>query len=234
MPPRVSQTTFWPSGDQAGNTSEPWRITTPRAFLPSKSIANRSAVGPDEKMICPLLPGKAACAANGDQASTTRSANPNTAKCRARRIARRRSVANRCMSAPPEYLNCKTRIRLPEESSNLGTLRCSWIAGISSPTTDSVLLCVARDPGLRLRDIAAAVGVTERSTHSIVSDLVEAEYLTKHREGNRNHYEVRPRTLDASPAGGGSLDRGDPRRHCSRCGGRLRTRGGPRRTCCVA
>ncbi len=54
-----------------------------------------------------------------------------------------------------------------------------------------VLLCVARDPGLRLRDIAASVGVTERSAHSIVSDLVEAEYLTKHREGNRNRYKVR-------------------------------------------
>ena len=55
-----------------------------------------------------------------------------------------------------------------------------------------VLLCVARDPGTRLRDIAASVGITERSAHSIVGDLVEAGYLTKRREGNRNRYKVRP------------------------------------------
>lgn len=55
-----------------------------------------------------------------------------------------------------------------------------------------VLLCVARDPGSRLRDIAASVGITERSAHSIVADLVAASYLTKRREGNRNHYEIRP------------------------------------------
>lgn len=54
-----------------------------------------------------------------------------------------------------------------------------------------VLLCVARDPGSRLRDIAASVGITERSVHSIVGDLVEAGYLTKRREGNRNRYKIR-------------------------------------------
>ena len=36
-----------------------------------------------------------------------------------------------------------------------------------------VLLCIARDPGARLRDIAASVGITERSAHAIVSDLAE-------------------------------------------------------------
>ena len=55
-----------------------------------------------------------------------------------------------------------------------------------------VLLCVARDPDSRLRDIAGSVGITERSAHSIVGDLVEAGYLTKRREGNRNRYKIRP------------------------------------------
>jgi predicted transcriptional regulator len=53
-----------------------------------------------------------------------------------------------------------------------------------------VLLCVAHDPGIRLRDIAAAVGITERAAHRIVSELVEGGYLLREREGRRNHYEI--------------------------------------------
>src|SRR5215211_6809392 len=55
-----------------------------------------------------------------------------------------------------------------------------------------VLTCVARDPGSRLRDIAAAVGITERAAHRIVSELVEEGYVLREREGRRNHYEVVP------------------------------------------
>jgi hypothetical protein len=54
-----------------------------------------------------------------------------------------------------------------------------------------VLVCVDRDPGIRLRDIAADVGVTERSAFGIVKDLVAAGYLAKERDGRRNRYEVR-------------------------------------------
>lgn len=54
-----------------------------------------------------------------------------------------------------------------------------------------VLLCVARDPGVRLREIAEAVGITERSAHKIVSELVEEGYVLREREGRRNRYEVR-------------------------------------------
>lgn len=54
------------------------------------------------------------------------------------------------------------------------------------------LLCVARYPGMTLREIGDCVGITERAAHRIVSDLVEAGYLTKRREGTRNAYEVRP------------------------------------------
>lgn len=53
-----------------------------------------------------------------------------------------------------------------------------------------VLLCIARDPSIRLRDVAALVGITERAAQSIVADLVDTGYLTRRREGRRNHYEV--------------------------------------------
>lgn len=53
-----------------------------------------------------------------------------------------------------------------------------------------VLVCVANDPGIRLRDIADAVGITERATHRIVAELVEEGYLLREREGRRNRYQV--------------------------------------------
>jgi hypothetical protein len=53
-----------------------------------------------------------------------------------------------------------------------------------------VLLCIARDPGARLRDIAASVGITERSAFGIVSDLVVAGYIVKEKGGRRNRYRV--------------------------------------------
>jgi predicted transcriptional regulator len=55
-----------------------------------------------------------------------------------------------------------------------------------------VLLCVAHDPGIRLRDIAGAVGITERAAHKILSDLVDEGYVTRERNGRRNHHEVKP------------------------------------------
>jgi DNA-binding MarR family transcriptional regulator len=53
-----------------------------------------------------------------------------------------------------------------------------------------VLACIAADPGTRLRDIAATVGITERSVGQIVAELEQAGYLTKTRVGRRNLYEV--------------------------------------------
>ena len=53
------------------------------------------------------------------------------------------------------------------------------------------LLCISRDPGIRLRDVADQVGVTERAAQRIVSDLVEAGYLDRRREGRRNIYQIR-------------------------------------------
>jgi DNA-binding IclR family transcriptional regulator len=53
-----------------------------------------------------------------------------------------------------------------------------------------VLLCVAEDPGIRLRDIAAALGITERHAYGIVSDLTTAGYVVKEKDGRRNRYQV--------------------------------------------
>ena len=52
------------------------------------------------------------------------------------------------------------------------------------------LLCVAREPGMRLREIADCIGISERATHKIVCELEAAGYLTRHRQGRRNFYEV--------------------------------------------
>ena len=53
-----------------------------------------------------------------------------------------------------------------------------------------VLTCIANDPGARLREIADAVGITERAAHRIVSELVEEGYVLREREGRRNRYEI--------------------------------------------
>jgi hypothetical protein len=53
-----------------------------------------------------------------------------------------------------------------------------------------VLETIARDPTIRLRDVALIVGITERTAAQIVDDFVRAGYLTKTREGRRNRYEV--------------------------------------------
>jgi len=55
-----------------------------------------------------------------------------------------------------------------------------------------VFLCIARNSDFRLRDIADVVGITERATHSIVSDLVEAGFVDAKREGRCNVYAVHP------------------------------------------
>jgi predicted transcriptional regulator len=53
-----------------------------------------------------------------------------------------------------------------------------------------VLLVIARDPKVRLRDIAATLDITERAAQRIVTELVDAGYLTRKREGRRNTYKV--------------------------------------------
>ena len=55
-----------------------------------------------------------------------------------------------------------------------------------------VLICLARDPRTRIRDLAAMVGITERAVQGILNDLESAGCIVRHREGRRNRYEVRP------------------------------------------
>ena len=57
-----------------------------------------------------------------------------------------------------------------------------------------VLIMIARDPGIRLRDVAAACDVTERTVQGIVADLEGAGYLTHRRLGRRNRYVITPGT----------------------------------------
>jgi DNA-binding MarR family transcriptional regulator len=53
-----------------------------------------------------------------------------------------------------------------------------------------VLLCIAQDPGVRLRDIAARLDITERSAYGIVTDLAQAGYVVKEKDGRRNRYQI--------------------------------------------
>lgn len=56
-----------------------------------------------------------------------------------------------------------------------------------------VLVCIAKDPGIRGRDIAEQVGITERAAQAIIADLVRAGYVSRTRVGRRNHYEIDPK-----------------------------------------
>jgi hypothetical protein len=53
-----------------------------------------------------------------------------------------------------------------------------------------VLICIANDPSVRLREIATLVGITERSAYGIVDDLASAGYVLKDKDGRRNHYQI--------------------------------------------
>ena len=63
-----------------------------------------------------------------------------------------------------------------------------------------VLLLVAHDPGIRLRDIAASLDITERSAFGIITDLVEAGYVVKEKDGRRNRYHVQAHLPLPEPA----------------------------------
>lgn len=52
------------------------------------------------------------------------------------------------------------------------------------------LVCIAHDPGVRLRDIAAALDITERTAFGIVTDLTDAGYVVKDKDGRRNRYRI--------------------------------------------
>src|ERR1700724_991947 len=64
-----------------------------------------------------------------------------------------------------------------------------------------VLLCIAHDPGIRLRDICATLGITERRAFGIVAHLTEAGYVVKERDGRRSRYQLQPHMPLYGPVG---------------------------------
>jgi hypothetical protein len=61
------------------------------------------------------------------------------------------------------------------------------------------LLCIGRDPGIRLREIAAALSITERRAQGIVGELTSAGYIVKLKDGRRNRYEIQTHKPLAEP-----------------------------------
>jgi len=80
-----------------------------------------------------------------------------------------------------------TQQESPKEQSPRATARWDFLTNHAH-----VLLSVSQDSGIRLREIAAAVGITERSAHKILSELVEEGYVLRERHGRRNRYKVKP------------------------------------------
>jgi len=66
-----------------------------------------------------------------------------------------------------------------------------------------VLLCVAHDPGARLRDIAASLDITERTAFGIIAELTEAGYVVKEKNGRRNRYRIQTHLPLPEPAAPG-------------------------------
>src|SRR4026208_930564 len=93
------------------------------------------------------------------------------------------------------YRETEYTITLSQESSAVDGKR--WRFG-TNPT--QVLLCIARDPDVRTRDMAQMVGITERAAQRIVADLVEDGFVTVERVGRRNRYAINRETA-MRPAG---------------------------------
>ena len=55
-----------------------------------------------------------------------------------------------------------------------------------------LLLCIAEEPTLTLREIGERIGITERAAHRIVAELEASGYLSRRRNGRRNHYTIKP------------------------------------------
>ena len=87
------------------------------------------------------------------------------------------------------YRETKYTKTLSQESSDLESRRWRFVTNHTQ-----VLLCIARDPDVRTRDMAVMVGITERATQRIVADLAEAGFVTVERVGRRNRYAINGET----------------------------------------
>jgi hypothetical protein len=83
--------------------------------------------------------------------------------------------------------------------SSLMAITKAGMRGGASPAR-LVLLCIAHDPGARLRDIAASLGITNRSVHAIVTDLTAAGYVVRQKDGRRNCYQIQAHLPQPEPA----------------------------------
>ena len=73
------------------------------------------------------------------------------------------------------------------------------------------MLCIAHDPGVWLRDIAATVGITEGSAYGVVSDLTTAGYAVRQKDGHRNRYQIQARLPLCPPHTDGGRGRAEAR-----------------------
>ncbi len=89
---------------------------------------------------------------------------------------------------PQRYSREKDTCNRFLESDNYDSVMAEW----SFLTNHArVLLCIAHDPEMRLRDIAGTVGITERSAFGIVNDLIADGYVVKDKDGRRNRYSIK-------------------------------------------
>jgi DNA-binding transcriptional ArsR family regulator len=86
------------------------------------------------------------------------------------------------------------------EAGGHGRAHCPPLVFITSHAR--VLLALARDPEIRVRQLAEAAGVTRRSAYRLLADLVAAGYVRRTRVGRRNHYELDPDQPLADPIAG--------------------------------
>jgi hypothetical protein len=87
-------------------------------------------------------------------------------------------------------INIRTGLRMSRAEEQRGSLSRKPAGWTFLSNHAHVLVSLARDPEARLRDVAEAVGITERAVQGIVADLAAAGVLVKHRRGRRNRYEI--------------------------------------------
>ena len=89
------------------------------------------------------------------------------------------------MTSEHRIMNWKSRYARPRQMTEDTTPGWAFLTNHAR-----VLLCIAHDPGIRLRDIGDRVGITERAAHRIVTELGAAGYITRRRNGRRNQYTI--------------------------------------------
>jgi hypothetical protein len=103
------------------------------------------------------------------------------------------------LKAPPaagHVDRCAKRIPVLENKQNDSSSESATICLVGEWTFLTnharVLLYISHDPDARLRDLAAGLGITERTAYGIVADLAEAGYVVKEKDGRRNRYHIQP------------------------------------------